>query len=46
MKKVNVNGRTGVTTSVIPHRNGKYPIWFNDSDNVEFVESKLVSFCS
>lgn len=44
MKKVKVNNRIGLTTSVIPHRNGKYPIWFNDSDNVEFIDSSDVIF--
>lgn len=44
MKKVSVNGRIGLTTSVIPHRYGKYPIWFENSDDIEFVVSKDVVF--
>lgn len=44
MKKVSAMGRIGLTTSVIPHRNGKYPIWFENSDDVEFVDSKDVVF--
>jgi hypothetical protein len=44
MKKVLVKGRIGLTTSVIPHRNGKYPIWFEDSDNIEFIDSNNVVF--
>jgi hypothetical protein len=44
MKKVSVNGRIGLTTSVIPHSNGKYPIWFANSDDVKFVDGKDVVF--
>ena len=44
MKKVSVNGRIGVTTSIIPYRNGTYPVWFNDSDTVEFVDTAKVVF--
>jgi len=44
MKKVNVNGRVGVTTSVIPHSDGKYPVWFDDSEGVEFIDSVNVKF--
>lgn len=44
MKKVKVENRLGVTTSVIPHRNGTYPIWFEDSDTVEFIEASKVVF--
>lgn len=44
MKKVKVGNRFGVTTSVIPHRNGTYPLWFEDSDAVEFIEASKVVF--
>ena len=44
MKKVKVENRLGVTTSVIPHRNGTYAIWFEDSYTVEFVEASKVVF--
>jgi hypothetical protein len=44
MIKVFVNGRDGLTSSVVPHSNGMYPIWFTDADDVEFVESKDVIF--
>jgi hypothetical protein len=44
MIKVKVENRLGVTTSVIPHRNGTYPIWFKDSDTVEFIEALKVVF--
>lgn len=44
MKKVKVNNRIGVTTSVIPHSNGTYPVWFEDSENVEFIEASKVEF--
>lgn len=44
MRKVKVGNRLGVTTSVIPHRNGFYPIWFEDSDTVEFVKASKVVF--
>ena len=39
-----VNDRIGKTTSIIPHRNGKYPVWFNDSRKVEFFEKEKVEF--
>jgi hypothetical protein len=42
MKKVKVENRLGVTTSVIPHRNGTYPVWFKDT--VEFIEASKVVF--
>jgi hypothetical protein len=44
MRKVSVNGKIGFTTSVIPHRSGKYPIWFEKSDGVVFVHSNKVKF--
>lgn len=44
MKKVSVNGRIGLTTSIIPNSYGKYPIWFENSDDVQFVDSKDVVF--
>jgi hypothetical protein len=44
MKKVKVENRLGVTTSVIPYRNGTYPVWFEDSDTVEFIEVSKVVF--
>jgi len=44
MKKVIVNGKVGLTTSVIPHANGKYPVWFENTDNVVFVDSNDVLF--
>ena len=44
MKKVLENKRIGVTTSVVPHRNGKYPIWFVNSDYVEFIDANEVKF--
>lgn len=44
MKKVKVENRLGVTTSVIPHTNGTYPVWFEDSDTVEFIEASKVVF--
>lgn len=44
MHQVEVNKRRGFTTSVIPHRNGKYPVWFNDCDVVLFVRSEDVVF--
>ncbi len=44
MRKISVNGRNGLTTSVIPHRNGTYPVWFEDSDNIEFIKSEFVVF--
>lgn len=44
MKKVKVENRLGVTTSVITHRNGTYPVWFEDSDSVEFIEASKVVF--
>lgn len=44
MKKVLVNKRIGVTTSIIPHRNGTYPVWFKGSSRVEFIKAKNVTF--
>jgi hypothetical protein len=44
MKKVLVNKRIGVTTSIIPHRNGTYPVWFKGSICVEFINAKDVTF--
>ena len=44
MKTVKVDNRLGVTTAVIPHRDGTYPIWFEDSDTVEFIEASKVVF--
>jgi hypothetical protein len=42
MKKVIVNGRHGITTSIIPHRDDKFPVWY---DNLfEFVDASKVSF--
>jgi hypothetical protein len=44
MNKVIVNKRIGVTTSVVPHRNGTYPVWFKGSSRVEFINAKDVTF--
>ncbi|MBK5202153.1 MAG: hypothetical protein JJE45_00325 [Prolixibacteraceae bacterium] len=44
MKKVSIEGRIGETTGIIPHRNGLYPVWFHDSDIVEFIEMAKVVF--
>jgi len=44
MKKVLVNKRIGVTTSIIAHRNGTYPVWFKGSSRVEFINAKDVTF--
>ncbi len=44
MKIITVNGNVGITTSVIPHRNGKYPVWFLGGDNVQFIDSEKVTF--
>ena len=43
-KKKSVNGRIGLTTSVIPHINGKYPVWFEKSEDFEFIDRKNVVF--
>ena len=42
MIKLSVEGRIGYTTSIIPHTNGKYPVWFENSSLVEFVDIHLV----
>jgi hypothetical protein len=42
MIKVKVGNRSGITTSIIPHSNGTYPVWFNGS--VEFIKSDNVKF--
>ena len=44
MKNVTVNSRKGKTTSIIPHRNGSYPVWFLDINKVEFIDAELVIF--
>lgn len=45
MKKVTVNGRKGHTTSIIPHSNGKYPVWYDDGTPFpDFVEAAKVTF--
>lgn len=44
MKRVKVGDRIGMTTSVICHRNHKYPVWFNNFLNVEFIEGSQVEF--
>lgn len=44
MKKVSVNGRIGLTTSVIPHSDGKYPVWFENTYDIQFVNSIKVIF--
>lgn len=44
MKKVKVENRLGVTTSVIPHSNGTYPVWFEGFDTAEFIEASKVVF--
>lgn len=44
MYKVKVKDRIGITTSVIPHRNGKYPVWFENTDVMEFINSNKVIF--
>ena len=44
MKKVNVNGKIGFTTSVIPHSNNKYPVWFSGLKCPKFIESGNVKF--
>jgi hypothetical protein len=44
MKRVKVKDRTGVTTSVIPQSNGKYPVWFDNTTAIEFIASEEVEF--
>jgi len=45
MKAVTVNDKFGLTTSVIPHSNDKYPVWFYENNGaVEFIEAKEVVF--
>ena len=44
MKKVRVDNRIGITTSVIPYSNGLYPVWFYDTDEIEFIESSKIKF--
>ncbi len=45
MKKVKVNGRIGYTTSILPHSNGKFPVWFNGEFNTpDFIDKKHVKF--
>lgn len=46
MKKVIVKNRTGLTTSVIPHSNGKFPVFFPDMKSPEFIDKKDVVFQS
>jgi hypothetical protein len=42
--KIKVGNKIGMTTSIIPHRNGFYPIWFKNSDTVKFIEVSKVEF--
>ena len=44
MKKVKVGNKIGATTSIIPHRNGLYPVWFSGSVQPEFIELLRVKF--
>ncbi len=44
MKKVIVGKRLGETSSIISHSNGMYPVWFDDSKVVEFIEKSKVKF--
>lgn len=44
MIKVKVKNRLGLTTSVVAHRNGTYPVWFKKSKNVEFIDSSEIIF--
>lgn len=44
MIKVKIGDEFGVTTSVIPHRNGMYPVWFYNKLTVEFINSNDVLF--
>lgn len=45
MKKVIVNGKIGYTTSVIPHSDDKFPIWFDCGNKYpDFINAELVVF--
>lgn len=44
MHNVQVENRIGTTTSVIPHRGGLYPVSFEDSETVEFIDASKVIF--
>lgn len=44
VKKVIVDGRKGHTTSIIPHSDGKYPVWYDGADHPDFVEADQVTF--
>jgi len=42
MKKVKVGNRIGETSSIIPHSNGLFPVWFKN--NIEFISAEKVKF--
>jgi len=42
--KVTVNGRKGAASSIIPHHDGLLPVWFDDSNKVEFIPMWNISF--
>jgi hypothetical protein len=44
MIKVRVGDKFGITTSTIPHRDFKIPVWFTNSDTFEFIEASKVEF--
>lgn len=44
MINVKVENRLGVTTSVILHSNGTYPVCFENSKTVEFINKSNVVF--
>lgn len=44
--KVKINGvfMFGETTNVIPHSNGKFPVWFEGNKIPEFIKANKVKF--
>jgi hypothetical protein len=41
---VKVKKRVGVTSSIISHTNGTYPVWFDKCSVVAFIEKDKVIF--
>ena len=44
MYRVNVGGRLGHTSTSIPFSSGVFPVWFDNSQTVDFVNKSKVEF--
>jgi hypothetical protein len=44
MINVKAENRLGITTSIILHSDGNYPVWFENSKTVEFINKENVIF--